>query len=500
MTRPIRLLLLTLAALAALPAAAWAQAGVSYSIPADNPFAGGGGAPEVYSLGLRNPWRFSFDRATGAIAIGDVGGSRREEIDFLPRGRAAGANFGWPCREGRLAGPRTCSGSFVAPIHEYGGGTGAEAVTVGFVVRDPAIPNLRGRLLYADAYDADIRHIATNGSGDASTGASLSFLPSFGQDAAGRLYALDIAEGAAFRLVAGPGTTLGRVRIAGSYSSPTHLTSPPNDASRLFVAERAGRIHVVAGGNKLSRPFLDIASQVSTQGERGLLSMAFAPDYATSGRVYVAYSDKGGDLRVEELRPSGNPNVADLSRRRTVLVIEHSQNTNHYGGQLQFGPDGMLYVSTGDGGSQGDPQGNAQNRRRLLGKILRIDPRAPTTRDTTAPLLRTRVPRRQRVRRLRGVVAYARCSEPCRASMSARLRIGRRSYKLRTTRRRVAAGKRVRLRASLTRRARRAVRRWERRPRRRRARVRVALRARDAAGNRSPVRKARVRVRRSRKR
>jgi hypothetical protein len=264
--RLVLTLLVALAALAALPAAALAQPGVSYSIPPDNPFARGGGAPEVYSLGLRNPWRFSFDRATGAIAIGDVGGSQREEIDFLPRGRAAGANFGWPCREGRLAGPRTCSGSFVEPIHDYGPGSGPQAVTVGFVVRDPAIPNLTGRLLYADAYEADIRHIATNGSGDATTGTALTFLPSFGQDAAGRLYALDFAEGAAYRLVAGPGTTLGRVRVAGSYDSPVHLTSPPNDASRLFVAERAGRIHVVAGATKLSRPFLDIASQVSTEG------------------------------------------------------------------------------------------------------------------------------------------------------------------------------------------------------------------------------------------
>ena len=118
----------------------------------------------------------------------------------------------------------------------------------------------------------------------------------------------------------------------------------------------------------------------SDQGERGLLSMAFAPDYATSRRFYVFYTERGGDLRVEEYRRSGeNPELAVRSSRRGVLEIEHSRYGNHNGGQLQYGAGG-LYVSTGDGGGAGDPLRSGQNLSSLLGKILRIDPRRPTSR------------------------------------------------------------------------------------------------------------------------
>ncbi|MFL5956059.1 MAG: PQQ-dependent sugar dehydrogenase, partial [Solirubrobacterales bacterium] len=125
---------------------------------------------------------------------------------------------------------------------------------------------------------------------------------------------------------------------------------------------------------KVATPFLDIHTDVKSSGsEQGLLSMAFAPDYATSHRVYVYYTDRGGDIRIQQLQASGDR--ADASTRRDVIKIEHSEFPNHNGGQLQFGPDGMLYAGTGDGGSEGDPNHNGQNLGTLLGKLIRIDPK-----------------------------------------------------------------------------------------------------------------------------
>src|SRR3954452_14968554 len=152
------------------------------------------------------------------------------------------------------------------------------------------------------------------------------------------------------------------LRRIGTFSSPTYLTAPPGDTRRLFVVEQAGTIRELRDGHKLSKPFLDIRSQVLAGGERGLLSMAFAPDYAKSGLFYVYFTGRDGDIHVQE-----------FPTRRELVRIEHSAYPNHNGGQLQFGPDGRLYMSTGDGGGGGNPFRNAQNPNRLLGKILRFD-------------------------------------------------------------------------------------------------------------------------------
>jgi glucose/arabinose dehydrogenase len=161
----------------------------------------------------------------------------------------------------------------------------------------------------------------------------------------------------------------------GRFDAPTYLTSPPGDRRRRFVVERAGRIRVMVGRRKLRAPFLDIRGQVQTGGESGLLSMAFAPDYARSRRFYVYYTDNSGFIRVEQyLRASSTPNRA-LPGSRRLLIRQPHHNFNHKGGQLQVGPDRMLYMGFGDGGGAGDPSRNAQNRDRLLGKLLRVDPR-----------------------------------------------------------------------------------------------------------------------------
>lgn len=169
--------------------------------------------------------------------------------------------------------------------------------------------------------------------------------------------------------------TLALAPFASNLSSPTFLTAPPGDA-RQFIVERAGRILVMQGGALLSQPFLDIRALTDTTGEGGLLSMAFDPGYAANGRFYVYRTNANRDIVVERYTVSSDPNQADPASRLTIIQIAHPTYTNHFGGLLAFGPDGFLYLGIGDGGSEGDPNGNAQNPASLLGKLLRLDVRS----------------------------------------------------------------------------------------------------------------------------
>jgi glucose/arabinose dehydrogenase len=139
------------------------------------------------------------------------------------------------------------------------------------------------------------------------------------------------------------------------------------------VAEKRGVIQVFQNEVKQSAPFLDIETLVSKDGERGLLSLAFAPDYASSGLFYVAYTNLNGAIEIAEFQRSTNPLLARRNSRRRLLAIPHSGATNHNGGQLHFS-GGLLYISTGDGGNLDPPGEPARNLRSLLGKILRINP------------------------------------------------------------------------------------------------------------------------------
>jgi len=480
-------------------------------------------------------------------------------------------------------------------------------------------------------------------------------------------------------IAAGPAEAAVGLQKVGDFEAPVYVTAAPGDYSRLYVAERAGTVRVVRNGVKLPGAFADLRSVVDDSGERGLLSIAFPPDFHSSRLLYAYYNDVEGDIHVDELR-AASADRGDAAYRRTTIEILHREAPNHNGGTARFGPDGMLYLAPGDGGS--GQSANAQSLSSLLGKVLRINPvpgggyrvpdgnpygtavwarglrnpfrfsidrltgdlvigdvgagateeidfapgsqargrgwdygwpacegsftqgsmsepcpgssekpvidhfqpdwstinagvvvrdpslpslwgrfvygdtyggqlwsallRRPRAADDRAlpfglprvagfgedaagcvyaasldggvyrfvetstsvpcpkppaaavsdrvpPRLRVRVPRRQRVGRRRGAIAYARCNEACTVSMSGRLRIDKRSYRLRKARRRAAANRRIRLRARLTRRASRALRRALRR--RRRARVRVALRARDSLGNPSRLYTRRVRVR-----
>jgi glucose/arabinose dehydrogenase len=176
------------------------------------------------------------------------------------------------------------------------------------------------------------------------------------------------------------------VRVGG-FSSPVYVAAPPGDRDRIFVVEQGGRIQVLRHGRRLSRPFLDISDEVRSGGEQGLLSMAFAPDYATSGRFYVDYTDRDGNTHVSEFRRSGDPDRALGSSERLVL-FQRQPEPNHNGGLVLFGPDGLLYIGFGDGGGADDhhgARGNAQNLGTVLGKLLRIDPRASGGRAYTVP-------------------------------------------------------------------------------------------------------------------
>jgi glucose/arabinose dehydrogenase len=185
---------------------------------------------------------------------------------------------------------------------------------------------------------------------------------------AGASSAVTVAYGPAetFRLTA--------TAVASGLTAPIYLTAPANDP-RLFVVERAGRIRIVRDGTLLSAPYLDISALTSTDGERGLLSMAFDPAYASNGRFYVYYTAADGAITVSRFQvSSANPDVANPSGT-VLLTVPHPGASNHNGGQLAFGPDGMLYLAPGDGGGSNDPAGNAQNKASLLGKMLRIDVR-----------------------------------------------------------------------------------------------------------------------------
>ena len=165
------------------------------------------------------------------------------------------------------------------------------------------------------------------------------------------------------------------VRI-GSFDSPVYVTAPPRDAHRVFVVEQPGRIRVVKDGTTLAQPFLDIRSRVVSGGEQGLLSMAFAPDYATSRRFWVYFTNRRGYEEIDEFRATSEDR-ADAASARTIL-IQADDEPNHNGGQLQVGPDGDLYAGLGDGGGADDQhgaRGNGQSLGSLLGKIIRIIPR-----------------------------------------------------------------------------------------------------------------------------
>jgi hypothetical protein len=443
--------------------------------------------PEVYASGMRNPYRWSFDRLTGDLYVGDVGGTN-EEITFIPAAQGRGANLGWNCFSCTAVQSGCTPSNYFPPSYQYP--SGPDVVIGGYLVRDPALPSFAGQYLFGRFDTGIIMRLGPQAAPPpVNTGLTVANISGFGEDGVGHLYATSLA-GQVYRL-GESGGTLTKTSI-GSFTQPVSVAAAPGVTDELFIAEKPGRLArwTPSGTSEV----IDIRNIVADSGEQGLLSVTVAPDYATSGRLFLFYTDNGGDLQVDELRGGV---------RTPVLTIQHDQANNHNGGQLLFGPDNALYLSTGDGGTQGDPEGDAQNPSSLLGKILRIDvPLAPppppspaeATPDITAPSLSVRVPRRQRVLRLRGAVAYVRCSEACSVEAGGTLRIGSRRLLLRRAIGSAQPSPRTRLKVRLRRRSARLLRRALANGRR--PRVEVRLRARDAAGNRSALVRRTVRVRR----
>jgi glucose/arabinose dehydrogenase len=166
------------------------------------------------------------------------------------------------------------------------------------------------------------------------------------------------------------------VRV-GTFNSPVFVTAPPHDTRRLMVVEQGGTIRVLRGGKRLARPFLDIRSRIVSGGEQGLLSMAFAPDYAKSHRFWVYFTNRNGDEEIDQFRAASRDRAAASTAKR--VLVQADSESNHNGGQLQVGRDGYLYAGLGDGGGANDQHGSFGNGQRLstlLGKIIRIAPKA----------------------------------------------------------------------------------------------------------------------------
>ena len=172
--------------------------------------------------------------------------------------------------------------------------------------------------------------------------------------------------------------------FGGSFTDPVHVTAAPGYDGLVYVTERGGTVRVVENGSQLEAPFLDISDRITSGGEQGLLSVAFSPDFAESGLFYAYLTNKdcrqtgGCNIEVAEFkRKRDDPTDAREGSWRTVIEIPHGDASNHNGGTAMFGPDGRLWLATGDGGGGGDTFDNARRKNRLLGKLLRINPTEP---------------------------------------------------------------------------------------------------------------------------
>jgi glucose/arabinose dehydrogenase len=164
------------------------------------------------------------------------------------------------------------------------------------------------------------------------------------------------------------------IGVARGFDQPVHVASAPGERGRLYVVEQPGRIKIIAGGRVRATPFLDIRRLVSCCGEQGMLSMAFHPQYPRTRLVYVNYTNRAGDTRVVQYRVNAARTRALASTARVLLAVGQPYS-NHNGGQIAFGPDGLLYVAMGDGGSGGDPGNRAQNLGTRLGKLVAVNVR-----------------------------------------------------------------------------------------------------------------------------
>jgi glucose/arabinose dehydrogenase len=264
-----------------------------------------GGQPQIWALGLRNPWRFSFDRANGDLVIGDVGQGEVEEIDWAPApGRGQGANYGWPCFEGRAA-HNSCSAPGAVPptLEKTHGGDGYCAIVGGYVVRDAGLPSLAGRYIYGDNCSAPLRSVAlSNPATDAATGLSLGGLSSFGEDACGHLFATSVGGGGVYRIQDGALSPC-----------PSGIANPPASAACGLTAKAYGTRRVTR------RRYLRLALRAKAACSVTITGRIRGVGRTRTARVRIT----AGQRRIVRLRVTRRTNAKlrrALRRHRTVRL------------------------------------------------------------------------------------------------------------------------------------------------------------------------------------
>jgi len=338
-----------------------------------------GNCPEIYASGFRNPWRWSFDRATGDLWVGDVGQGAREEVDRVVRG----GNYGWRCVEGTRPTGLACGSepNLLPPVAEYERTVG-RSITGGFVYRGSAITGLAGEYVFGDFITHLVFHIpaSTSPTVQITSGLdSLRSIASFGEDNDGELYVVDL-NGGLYRLNGSAAAlTVDRVFTALTFAQPVAMLQAPGNSMRWYVVEKAGLVRVFENDPAVLNftTFVDISTRVDSPGEMGLLGMAFHSDFPVDPRVFLSYTnqDAGRVSRISEFRSNDGGATLDPNSERILLVVGQPEE-NHNGGNIAFGPDGYLYIGFGDGGGGNDVHGaigNGQLMTTLLGKMLRID-------------------------------------------------------------------------------------------------------------------------------
>lgn len=361
-----------------------------------NPFIGATpGLDEIWAYGLRNPWRFSFDRGTGDLWIADVGQQATEEVNFVPVNAAGGKNFGWHAFEGNdCLIPAECApieANVTFPIYTYAHNGEARAITGGYVYRGSGIPSLQGAYVFGDytqgtlgflryspgsTPEVEVRDLTPifNPRND------ICCLTSLGEDADGELYV--VTQSKVYE-VYDDGEAYMDLQKVGDFEEPLYATSPPGDASRLLVSQKNGLIYLVKDGVRQETPFLDLRTEVSTEGELGLLGFVMHPNFSTNGYLYVNYTryttpqEEAIETIIARYTANGDPataTTADPASKLVIMQIPQPYKDDHKGGAMAFSPlDGYLYIPLGDGGCCNNVFGNAQNLGSPLGKILRID-------------------------------------------------------------------------------------------------------------------------------
>ena len=290
-----------------------------YAIPADNPFVNESDLRgEIWSYGFRNPWRFSFDRATGDMYIADVGENNWEEVNFEPADSRGGANFGWNVYEGGEVYAGGEAPDYSPPIFAYGHEHGCSVIG-GYVYRGEAIQDLNGVYLFGDWCSGRVwaawRGLEFNWRVIELLDTDMS-ISSFGEDEAGELHVIDYGRGKVYRLdpyAAGAKTTrevppqfdaVTLTRIATGFNRPIYATHAGDGTGRLFVLEQSGKIWILVDDKRQTEPFLDVSALISPSAltqrytEQGLLGLAFHPDYASNGAFFINYTDQAGDTVV----------------------------------------------------------------------------------------------------------------------------------------------------------------------------------------------------------